>query len=126
LASFSYERTGVIAYNADTASIKAAIEALTSFDGTVTAGAALSAGACSLTFGGNYGYKPMWSEGYYFNAIPYVLVTSAPAAVELTPVITTPGVVGFNSGASHTIEIVGYSTSLLSLAPNGQIDVRNT
>lgn len=82
-------------------------------------------GGVAFTFGGNYAYKPLWSQGFFFNIIPYALAT-ATDPVELNVALTTSGVIGFNSGASHTIEIIGYSTSLLALAPNGQIEVRNT
>lgn len=46
----SLERTTLLAYNATTADIKAAIETLNSFDGTITAANALSAGGSCIYF----------------------------------------------------------------------------
>jgi hypothetical protein len=121
----SVEKTGTLSYDANAATQKAAIEALATFDGIITSSGVLTSSQ-TFTFSGNYGYQPLASRGYQLYVESLGAKTNADVAVFYTNGLQTAGQYGINSGASHTIEIVGYSTSLLSLLPNGQIEIRNT
>lgn len=121
---YGIEYTGTLAYNASAAVLKAAVEALSTFEGTVTFSGVLTSSQ-TATFGGNYGYRPMLANGYQFIVEPLNALTAGSAVVFYTTASSVAGVEGFNNAASHTIDIIAYTTSLLELAPNGSIMVKN-
>ena len=112
------QRTQLIGYNATTAQVKAALEALINFQGTVTVTGDLTAGLV-LTFGGNYGNMPLYNEGYQLSAIPALFTTVSgvtgwtdlPVTNSLFVNLTTPGAYGITDGASYVLDIHAYTLS---------------
>lgn len=101
--------TDSLAYNANVATIKAALEALPPFQQwpgrplTVTVSAAISAGtSVTFTFDSTAG-----NVSDLVILVPGSLATSAPAAVSGSTALTTSGVPGFTTG-TYDIFVVGY------------------
>src|SRR5690606_8534644 len=110
------EYTETFAYNASTAVIKGHIEGLRTFDGEITVSATLTAAATPVdfTFGGNYSFKPMWENGY--RIIVHSVNANDDGVLSFASMrLQTPGVEGFNSGGSHTVNIIAWTTNLLTL-----------
>jgi len=124
---FGVESTPALAYNSTTAQIKSAIEALQSFDGTVTVGATLDqiVNPVTFTFSGNYGFKELFNNNYKLIVRNNSVQTGLGIQFQYDNIIVTSGQTGINSGASHTIDIVAYTTSLLELGTNGSIMIKN-
>ena len=121
----SIEFTNTLNYNDNAATIKAAIEALSTFDGIITVSGPLTASA-TFTFGGNYGLLSLQLNGYYLGAQSLVAVNGSAATVNWDYTVTTPGVDGLDNGQSHSIDIFAYTTSFFSIKLNSQVDVRHT
>lgn len=118
---WGYEHyTNPIAFNASAATIKAAIELLPNFEGTVTVSAALSAtGSITVTYGGVYANRAMKGRGYYLQVCAAGLFNATIGQGVLTTV-TTPGVTGMTSGATHYLDVIAYTSSILSVSSDKQ------
>lgn len=113
------ETTTPLAYNASASAIKAALELLPNFEGTVTVSAALSAtGSLTITFGGVYANRPMRGRNYYLNVFPALY--NATIGQGVTASVTTAGVLGMTSGATHYLDVIMYTSSILSISSDKQ------
>jgi hypothetical protein len=107
--------TPPLAYNATAAVIKNAIENLDIFQGTITVSAPFNTtGPKTLTYGGHYRNRPMQQRGY--NLIPlFNNMLNAGALVPVSSQVTTTGIWGMTSGASYQIEVLAFTTALLTI-----------
>lgn len=120
------EYTEPFAYNESAANIKAAIESLSTFDGTITVSAALTATATpvNFTFGGNYAYMPMAARGYKL-IVHSIDVNDGGVPGGAVMSVSTAGVEGLNTGGTHTITVIAWTSALLK-QDKGNLEVRYT
>jgi len=114
------------------AALKSAIEALPNFEGTVTIGDGPigTSGSVTVTFGGNYAGRPMFSAGFYLEIIG-VAVTAGPIYTNMVTIETTPGVRGITNGGTYTLTIVAFSSSIMSVSSereggSGRLRIQNS
>jgi hypothetical protein len=117
------EFTAPLAYNATAATIKAAIEALNNFDGTITVSGPLTA-AATFTFGGNYANKPMSSQGRNFTFITAASPAGGTPLVSFSPAVTTVGSYGITNGNTYTIVANFCQYGILQLNEKGQLETQ--
>jgi hypothetical protein len=114
--------TPPLAFNATAATIKNAIESLDLFQGTVTVSAPFNTtGPKTITYGGGYAQRPMQRRG--FSLLPIfnnMLASGALVAVETQ--VSTHGKWGMVSGASYQIEVVAFTTAVMSIE-KGRVSV---
>jgi len=107
-----------IAFNSNATAIQNAIEAIDNFEGTVTVSGAFSAAPSqTFTFGGNYGNRSMFLQGYQLLA--FATGTVAGASVGSTTV-STQGVRGITNGQTATLTIVAFSTAIYHITNDDQ------
>jgi hypothetical protein len=112
--------TDPLAYNANAAAIKAAIEGTAACRGTVTANQALSSGAVTLTFSGLYAGVDFHKDDVA--AFGSNLLTSGPADVTITTSKTTAGVSGF-VGGTYNVDFYAYRLKHIVYKADGKIEV---
>jgi len=123
----SVEYSDSLAFDATPAIMASTVENMSSFDGDIAFSTSHDAGlTVQATFSGNYGYKPLYNEGYYLTIEPDTLLDTNGHNLNVRTIVATAGVEGINSGASHTLDIYAYTTSLLTILPNGSIDVKHS
>ena len=109
------QTTTPLAYNASAATIQSALQALPNFEGTVTVNQAFSAGgSVTFTFGGNYANRPLYARGFTLNAVGAMY--NATRSLGLTTAITTPGVRGITSGNTFYLDVVAFTSGILSVS----------
>lgn len=123
---YGSEYTAPFAYNTSAANIKAAIEALTTFDGTISVSGTLTAVATpvNFTFSGNYAYMPMAARGYKL-IVHDLGINDGGVYGGAAMTVSTPGVEGFNSTGSHTITVIAWTSALLKMH-QGHLEIRYT
>jgi len=115
----NYALTSPIAYNATAAAIKAAIEAMPNFQGTVTVNQALTVnGTATITFGGVYANRAIRRNNMVLQ--PYGNLYNATIGQGLSVTLTTPGVDGMTSGATHYLTAIAYTPALMSISSDKQ------
>lgn len=117
--------TAPLAYNASAATIKAAIEDLPLFQGTVTVSGALTGATTDFTFGGAYTNMPLSVLGYNLKVISRNAATVAPAAVVWTCATQTAGVEGISNNSSYTLDFYAYTSNIVSFE-GGNITVASS
>ncbi len=109
------QTTTPLAHNASAATIKAALEALTNFEGTVTVNQAFSAGgSVTFTFGGNYGNRPLYARGFTLNSVGCMF--NATRSLGLTTAVTQAGIRGITSGNTFYLDIICFTSGILSIS----------
>ena len=105
---------------------KAAIEKLQSFDGEITVSTTLDAtGPVDFTFGGAYAGKELFNKGYKLRIYSHSVQQTDGTHLQYDSYLQTTGVNGIVNGNSYEINVIAYTTSILSLQPNGQVDVKH-
>lgn len=113
--------TTPLAFNATAAAIKAALEALPNFEGTVTVSTTFSAaGSVAFTFGGNLGNRPLYARGFTLNAVGCMF--NATRSLGLTTAVTTPGVRGMTSGSNYFLDVIAFTSGILSISSASATD----
>lgn len=122
--------TEEIAYNASPATVKAALEALVNFQGTVTVTGSYTAGF-DLEMTGTYGNTPLYDQGYQLAVISQTRTTvggvtgwttlGVPAAMHAGR--TSSGAYGISNGASYTLDIHAYTLSYLKQKRDRSLEV---
>jgi hypothetical protein len=115
--------TPPLAYNATPTDIKNAIEDLDIFQGTVTVSASFNTtGPKTITYGGGYKNRPMQRRGYNLIPIFNNMITTGTALTPVTAQVTTVGKWGMTSGASYQLEVLAFTTALLTIE-KGRLNV---
>lgn len=112
--------TDPLAYNANAAAIKAAIEGTAACRGTVTANQALNAGAVTLTFSGLYAGVDFHRDDVA--AFGSNLCDTNDADVTVTTSKTTAGVSGF-VGGTYNVDFYAYKLKHIVFKTDGKIEV---
>lgn len=110
-----------IAYNASIGTIAAALQALPNFEGTATvtgAGPSNTGGSFTITMGGVYANRPLRGRNFMLNA--FCGLYNATIGQGLVTSVTTAGVKGMTSGATHYLDILAYTSSLYSISSDKQ------
>ena len=104
--------------------IESTIEAMKTFDGTVTVTGSITAGI-NVHFQGIYGQRSLESEGYILEIIPDATTISAAGVPIYNGYASTPGFEGMAAG-TYILDIVAYTTSILCVRPDGGVEVRTS
>lgn len=110
--------TAPIAFNATGAQIEAAIEALPNFEGTVTVSGAITTSP-TFTFSGAYGGKVLYNEGYVLSLAASTIATAAPALMSATFALTQTGIRGITNGATMTLNVYAFTSSIWGISEAG-------
>lgn len=125
-----------VQFNDTIATLIAAIEEMDQFDGTISFDKTFSAATqtdtvntwITATFGGNYSFYPLFENGYSLQIqILEPTETSAGAVYPYANNATrTVGVEGISSGSSYTLDFYAFTSNIVSLFPNGQLEVTSS
>jgi hypothetical protein len=108
--------TPPLAFDATADEIETAIQNLDLFQGKVSvSGAFNTTGDKTITYGGGYSNRPMQRRGYNLVPIFNNMVDSSGALVPVRTTVTTHGKWGMDSGDTYQIEVVAFTTALLSV-----------
>lgn len=106
-------------YGASTAQIKAAIENMTNFRGTVNVTGSAQT-AYVIEFTGHYGNRPLYDQGYCMQVMSCSFNTGGSIQAAMAKV-TTPGVRGITSGSNMIMDMVYYTTSYVKQLTDGSL-----
>lgn len=112
-------RTIPIAFNTTAADVKAKLEAVLNFHGTVNVtGSANPQWVIEMT--GHYGNRPLFSQGYQLTAIS-AADDAANQAQNLRAVVATAGGNGMTDASTLILEIFGYTSGFCKLQSDGSL-----
>lgn len=115
--------TGQLAYNASALTVKAAIEAMPAFNGVATVTSVTTGGGAygyTIQLSGNYGYRPLAYEGFWFGAMSQ-LYDAAGAYISLATYVSQFGVLGMGPSATKYLDVYCYTSTVVSMLQNGQV-----
>jgi len=114
-----------VAFNASAATLQTTIQNIIGFEGTVTVQQAFSVtGSATITFGGNYSARPLYSAGYQLLAYS----TTGGSAVTSA---STPGVRGITNGGTYTLTLVAFTVAIARISDDssggsGRMSIQNS
>src|SRR5690606_4709650 len=89
---FTVQYSNALAYNANAAMMKAAVEELLNFDSTITFSGPISGGAVTATYGSTYANMPLDSRGWQLLVENISMVTAGGAPVGVATTVATPSI----------------------------------
>jgi hypothetical protein len=122
---FGTSTSNPITWNATNATVKAEIEKIIGFEGTVTlTGVSIADNSgINITFGGAYTGLNLYGRGFRFKIDGYDSnggTGPCPFSVNLV----TAGVEGIISGSNYILEVTAWCTGILKVSTNGQLEVK--
>ena len=121
--------TGPIAYNASAATIQAVIMTYPLSREVVVTGTALNSGMGSRSHMEDpIQTTPCMQTDSYSTVVETAVYDSAgtPLPYPIDTVVATPGVYGMTGGNSYTIDLYAFTSSILSVLPNGNMKTYNS
>lgn len=132
-----------LGYNATLYDIQTAIQAMNTFQGSVDVFDSTGSGnknsktfqpltqtgnlaSFYITYTGRYANKPMASRDFMFQVINNDVANATPVQLGMVTSVDIFGQYGITSGATYTINCYAWTTALVTLGTNGQLDVINS